>query len=384
MLLLYRVGYQGERPPDYDYFESMQKQGVGKVPPHYVYFVTTYKCNLNCIYCYADSGPGRSMKGDMDTEEAMDMINQIKDLGTNTIVFTGGEAFLRKDLLVLMAHARQIGLRVNVISNGTLITSREKAEEIAKLVDLFTISLDSLNKEEHEANRGKDTWDRVMRAIGYLQDAGVRLKLNQTVTRHNLNAVEPMVEFTKQRSIRLNIMPIVQLGRGDDRSQGLTFAERRRILDRIEELQLEGAAHDDCRSLGVKQFEHRRQCGHGTGEFSIDARGNVFPCKLMHHPLFYAGSIREKPLREIWETSPVFEAARNRTVHTLPECMKCTFRESCGGGCRAFHWGMTGDVNGTTQLECSGIRRGIRKKMVAYFKLAGGKRADEQTVSIGR
>jgi radical SAM protein with 4Fe4S-binding SPASM domain len=383
-LLLYRVGYQGDRPIEYTYVESMQKKGLDKVPPDTVYFVTTYKCNLSCIYCYADSSPERSMNGDLDTDEAKDMIQQIKELGTRTIVFTGGEAFLRKDILVLMAYAKQIGLRVNVISNGTLIKNREKAEEVAKVVDLFTLSFDSLNKAEHEANRGRDTWEKAMRAINYLQEAGVRLKINQTITKHNRDSIDPMLEFAAKRSIRLNIMPIAQLGRGDDRLQGLNFAERRRISDRMQEMQLAGISHDDCRSLDVRQYEHKRQCGHGTSEFSIDAKGNVFPCKLMHSPMFHAGSIREQSLREIWETSEVFERSRNRTVHTLPECMKCTFRESCGGGCRAFHWGATGDIDGTTQMDCSGIRRGIRKKMVAYFTLMGGKHADEQTVSASQ
>jgi radical SAM additional 4Fe4S-binding domain len=381
-MLMYRVAYQGERPAEYDILEAMQKQGLGKVPPTAIYFVTTYKCNLNCIYCYADSSPERSMNGDMDTEEAKDMIRQIKDLGTSTIIFTGGEAFIRKDIMELMNYSKEVGLRVNVISNGTLITSREKVNEIAKVVDLFTISFDSLDKEEHEANRGKDTWERARRAIDLLHEAGVRLKINQTVTKHNRNAIEPLLEFATQRSIRLNIVPLAQLGRGDERMQGLSFAERRRISDRMLDMEMD-AAHDDCHALNVKQFERRRHCGHGTSEFSIDAKGNVFPCKLMHSPMFHAGSIREKSLREIWETSEVFERSRNRTVHTLPECSKCTFRESCGGGCRAFHWGATGDVDGTFSQDCSGIRRGIRRKMVAYFKMAGGK-THEPTVSNSR
>ncbi|MCW3795131.1 MULTISPECIES: radical SAM/SPASM domain-containing protein [Paenibacillus] len=371
-MLMYRVAYQGEKPEEYNVLDTLQKQGMGKVAPTAIYFVTTYKCNLSCIYCYADSSPERSMNGDMNTEEAKDMIRQIKDLGTSTIVFTGGEAFIRKDIMELMTYSKEIGLRVNVISNGTLINSREKVNEIAKVIDLFTISFDSMDKDEHEANRGKNTWDRARKAIDLLLEAGVKMKINQTVTKHNKDSIDPLLEFATERSIRLNIVPLATLGRGDERMQGLSFAERRRISDRMLDIEMDDA-HEDCHALNVKQYERRRHCGHGTSEFSIDAKGNVFPCKLMHSPMFHAGSIREKSLREIWETSEVFERSRNRTVHTLPECMKCTFRESCGGGCRAFHWGATGDADGTFSQDCSGIRRGIRRKMVAYFQLTGGK-----------
>ena len=73
--------------------ETMQKQGMGKVPPEAVYFVTTYKCNLSCIYCYADSSPERSMNGDMDTDEAKDMIRQIKELGTKQLFYRWGSFY---------------------------------------------------------------------------------------------------------------------------------------------------------------------------------------------------------------------------------------------------------------------------------------------------
>jgi len=370
-LLLYRIGYQGERTSEYEMMKAIYSQGMGNVIPKSVYFVSTYKCNLNCIYCYADSSPERSMNGDLTTEEAFDLIRQVKELGAKTLIFTGGEAFLRKDVLQLMEYANAIGLLVNVITNGTFINSREKAAEVARLCNLVTISLDSLDKKEHEANRGNGTWDKAFGAIQLLHDAGGKLKINQTVTSNNKDSIDSLIEYTRSRSMRLNVTAIAQLGRGDDNQHGLTFKERRRISDRLLEEELQGACQDDCTSVSIRQFEHKRHCGHGTSEFSVDAKGYVFPCKLMHHPMFCAGSIREKSLREIWETSFVFERARERTVHTLPECGKCTFRESCGGGCRAFHWGGTGDINATWDVDCASIRRGIRKRMWASFRFIG-------------
>lgn len=364
---MFKIGYYGSEPVEYKLLREIESKGMPKIPPKAVYFVTTYKCNLNCIYCYADSSPKRSMKGDLTTAEAKDMLYQVKNLGAETIIFTGGEAFLRKDLFELMKYSKEIGLKVNVITNGVLISSKEKAEIVASLCDLVTISLDSMDKKQHELNRGSGTWEKVIRAINYLYEAGCKMKINQTITKNNTDSIDELINFAKNKSIKLNITPIAQIGRGDEKTQGLNNFERKNVHDKILNQEIDDIEADGCKTINVRQFEHNRQCGHGTSEFSIDSRGNVFPCKLLHNPFFLAGSIRETSLYKIWNESPVFNDSRDRTVHQLEGCRKCTFKESCGGGCRAFHWGATGDINRTTDIDCSSIRRSIRKKNVGIF-----------------
>ncbi|MDP5274604.1 radical SAM/SPASM domain-containing protein [Chengkuizengella axinellae] len=368
-LLLYKIGYHGELPKEYAAYEKRVAQPIDAKPPKSVYFVTTYKCNLNCIYCYAESSPERSMEGDLTTQEAKEMIQQIKDLGAKIIVFTGGEAFLRKDLIELMSFGKQIGLKVNVITNGSFITNKEKAKKVAELTTLVTVSLDSLNKEEHEINRGKGSWLKAKNAIEFLLEAGCSLRINQQLTKHTLHSVDDMIDYASQNDIDLRVVPISGLGRGKIGDHELTFTQRKSIEDKLLDLYDESEPdHESCQAAGVNQFEHKRSCGHGVGEFSIDSKGNVFPCKLMHHPMFHAGNIRNRELKTIWETSKVFKDSRKRTVHALPDCKSCTFKESCAGACRAIQWEDTGKVDGTNHNNCTFIRRNIRKQMWGYFR----------------
>lgn len=368
LLLLYKIGFRGELPQDYnDYFSNVNNSLEG-MKPSVVYFVTTYKCNLNCIYCYAESSPQRSMDGDLTTEEALNMFDEIKELGAKTIVFTGGEAFLRKDIFELMEYVKSLNMKVNVITNGSLIQNKKKAERLSKVANLVTISLDSMNENEHDLNRGKGTWAKAKNAIDLLLESGCNIKINQTITKNNLFSSEQILKFTKRNKIQLKIIPTSSLGRGknDELSQSLNQDERREFEKELYRLSEEDLENNNYSS--IKQFEHRKHCGHGSGEFSIDSKGNVYLCKLMHEPNMLAGNIKVQELSKIYHQSPLFIEARKRTVYNLPECKKCTFKEFCGGGCRAIQASETGDINGTNYLECIYIRKSFRKQMWNYFK----------------
>ncbi|HEU5268379.1 MAG TPA: radical SAM protein, partial [Jatrophihabitans sp.] len=81
------------------------------------YYAITDGCNLRCPYCYASSE--KCLPGELNTAESMDLVSQIAELGTQTLVFTGGEPMLRKDLFQIVEHARSCGLRTNIITNAT-------------------------------------------------------------------------------------------------------------------------------------------------------------------------------------------------------------------------------------------------------------------------
>ncbi|MET3939126.1 radical SAM protein with 4Fe4S-binding SPASM domain [Paenibacillus sp. PvP094] len=371
LLNLYRISEEIDKDIQKNNFILSNK--VTK--PKTVYFVSTYKCNLSCIYCYADSGPTRSMKEDLTTEEAKKVIREIKDLGTEIITFTGGEAFLRKDMMELIEYSKDVGLLVNLISNGAFIQNIDMARKLSSLTNLITISLDSLKKEEHDANRGKGAWRLAMRAIELLLEAGGKLKINQTVTKNNLDAVEDIIDYARKTNSKLVVVPLAGLGRGKQNNYELNYTQR---------LQYESTVMNKYHSQGlaVKQFNLQQHCGHGLSEFSIDSRGNVYPCKLMHESSFLAGNIKDNDLAGIYNDSHVFKESRDRHVDNLPTCKSCSFKYMCGGGCRAIQWSDTNKVNGTNTYECEFIKMNFIELMWRYFRESKKEaKANVQTVS---
>jgi len=79
-------------------------------------------------------------------------------------------------------------------------------------------------------------------------------------------------------------------------------------------------------------------------EISIAETGDVYPCQLLHAEEFRAGNIREQPLAEIYEESPVFKRMRGVSVDTLSKCSECALRYLCGGACRARDFYEVGSV----------------------------------------
>lgn len=108
----------------------------------------TYKCNLNCPYCYI--GENRN-KSELTTQEWFDIIDQIPFYSFITLV--GGEVFLRKDFLPIFEKASKKTFgKVNIISNGILLTEEIMDSFIKNKLLLLSISLDGYGAN-HDKNR---------------------------------------------------------------------------------------------------------------------------------------------------------------------------------------------------------------------------------------
>lgn len=114
--------------------------------PLYIVWELTHRCNARCLHCYSASGPDARTSGELSTEEALGVINQLADAGLLVLAFSGGEPMMRRDWRALAEHAVGRGLSVNIARNGSCITPKT-ADTLASLgITSFTVSLDS-----HEA-----------------------------------------------------------------------------------------------------------------------------------------------------------------------------------------------------------------------------------------
>ncbi len=123
--------------------------GKAVLPLRYI-LELTYRCNLACPYCYI--GEDRQ-KNELSTEEWFDIIDQIPMYAFISLI--GGEVLLRKDFLKIFEKASKQTLgKVNIISNGTLITDEMIDSFIKNKLLLLSISLDGYG-ENHDINRNK-------------------------------------------------------------------------------------------------------------------------------------------------------------------------------------------------------------------------------------
>ncbi|MBQ3455703.1 MAG: radical SAM protein, partial [Synergistaceae bacterium] len=110
-------------------------------------FELTSRCNERCRHCYL---PGSRNFHDMETDLVIDILDQLKDLGTLHVTFSGGECLLHPDFIPILKHARENDFSISVLSNLTLLTDEIISALKNANIDLLQASVYSMNPEEHD------------------------------------------------------------------------------------------------------------------------------------------------------------------------------------------------------------------------------------------
>lgn len=312
---------------------------------------TTKRCNLYCKHCYRESGPEK-MDNELSTEEGKKLLDQMVKAGMRVIVLSGGEPMLRDDIFEIIDHAKSIGMTVLMGSNGTLIT-KEKAEELKSSgLSAIAISIDSLDPEKHNNFRGSDTaFQKAMEGANNCLAAGIKVQLNCTVTKENLDEIEEIADFaSKLGASSSHMLFLVDTGRGKEiKEASIDIEEYKKAINRIidKDLELDILLKPTCAPQykvesilrGIQQQKNTsRGCIAGISYCSILPNGDVHICP--YAPVKVA-SIREESFDYIWENNEVFNQLRDYKNYK-GECGHCQYINICGG-CRARAFSSTGD-----------------------------------------
>ena len=94
-----------------------------------LWIYTNNSCNLRCKHCLVSAGEGN--KDSLSATDIMRIVDEAKSLGVRRFYFTGGEPFLRHDILALVNYITK-DRELVILTNGTLLT-KEKAEKLASI-----------------------------------------------------------------------------------------------------------------------------------------------------------------------------------------------------------------------------------------------------------
>ncbi|MBM76712.1 MAG: radical SAM protein [Proteobacteria bacterium] len=147
-----------------------------------LWLYSNYHCNLACRYCLTESSPSSPARN-LDSEQMIKYAIQGKALGFTGIGITGGEPFLRSDIINIISEITKV-LPVTVLTNGTLFNKRRLLEfEHLKESDLrIQISLDSANPIQNDEMRGPTNFAKVIEAVPKLVDMGFHVRIASTVS----------------------------------------------------------------------------------------------------------------------------------------------------------------------------------------------------------
>ncbi len=343
-------------------FKGIAEHGV-TVPqklagPFLVVWNFTNMCNLRCKHCYQVAD--KPSPDELTLEEKLRVIDQLDKAYVAALAFSGGEPTIHPHFLRVAAEAASRGMYISVATNGIAITEdfAKKMKEAG--VRYVEISLDSVNPKKHDEFRGvPGAWEKTVRGIKNCVKVGLVTGIATTLTRFNLDEVEDMIEFAQDLGVdRLVFFNFIPVGRGKEILKwDLTPEEREEALKIMASYALKGEfqvystapqyARITLEMSGGKYVapthfavskdpalkalaEFIGGCGAGRIYAAIQPNGDVTPCVFM--PIV-VGNVREKPFKQIWDETPLFQKLRDKNNLSQP-CKSCPYRNVCGG-CRA-------------------------------------------------
>lgn len=233
--------------------------------PFFVSFLVTNKCNLRCSYCTI---PYRKQK-EMTTQEIFSMIDELKEIGTIKISFSGGEPLMRNDIEKILIYTKEKGIITNLVTNGLLIKDKIKA---LTHVDYLLISS---NKEIKK--------DEFLENIKYAVNNNINVWIVSLIVKNSINQIGELVELSDSLGVGLLFQPLETTHslNASDKSLVPSKKEFEEIIERI--ITMKKNKKNIVNSYPYLNFllKGRNEVGNclvGKTMCVVDVDGTVYPC----------------------------------------------------------------------------------------------------------
>jgi radical SAM protein with 4Fe4S-binding SPASM domain len=309
-------------------------------------FAITYRCNAKCMFCYAGcnctSNPIESNE-ELGLKECFSVIDTIyKEAKVPSISFTGGEPTLcRSVLLACIKYAHQLGMRVNLITNGTLIDEAYARELIEAKLDSVQVSIEGVTAKTHDLIVGlPGAFEKSTQAVKIFKRLGLHVHTNTTLNRLNLEDSLLLPAFVKDLGLdRFSMNLIIPTGSSIiNKELVVPYSEVGAIIEQIHEISQQ--QHVDfmwyspvpmCMFNSIIQGLGNKGCAACDGLISVAPNGDVLPCASYDQPV---GNIHTDTFKSVWNNKEAVYFREKRFAHEI--CQKCDHLALCNGGCPLY------------------------------------------------
>lgn len=341
----------------------------------------TYRCNLACSFCYAgcgtpDASPGNArcerhrgnwrfwrntrwyqrrhpkrdpVRQEMTADEVIKVIDQLAlEAKVPSVSFTGGECTLRPELARFIAHARHRGMRVNIITNGVLCSSRAYVDPlVAAGLTSAQVSLSGPNATIHDSLAQRPgAFDKAVAGIRNLRAAGLHVHTNTTICDENAEHVCGIIDLARELELpHVSMNMIIPTG-----TPNLPRNERLKVsYSRIGRYVLRAKEHAEQVGIDFHWYSPTPFClfnpiAHGLGNkgcaacdglVHISPSGELLPCSSFARGV---GNVLEQGFDNVWFGKDAQYYKQKRQAHSI--CRKCEHFALCQGACTLYWSGM--------------------------------------------
>ncbi|WP_375498183.1 nif11-class peptide radical SAM maturase 3 [uncultured Nostoc sp.] len=321
----------------------------------YAVWEITLKCNLACNHCGSRAGQARTQE--LSTEEALDLVRQLAEVGITEVTLIGGEAFMRPDWLEIAQAITQAGMLCQMTTGGfgiSLETARRMKQ--AGIVNV-SVSIDGGTAETHDRLRGKKgSWQSAFKTMSHFREVGIYFGCNTQINRLSAPEFPLIYEQIRDAGARAwQIQLTVPMGNAADNAdillQPYELLDLYPMLARVSKrASREGVRMQPGNNIGYygpyerlmrgggNEWGFWQGCGAGLSTLGLEADGAIKGCPSLPTAAYTGGNIRDRSLREIVEQTEELRFNLDAdtpkgTEHLWGFCKTCEYAELCRGGC---------------------------------------------------
>jgi len=335
-----------------EFSKRLHDKAAGKRIPIKGSIELTARCNLNCSHCYINLPADNkdAIESELSRKELYYLLDQIVNEGCLWLLITGGEPFIRPDLIDIYTYAKKKGLLVSLFTNGTFVTP-SVADHLAKYPPFVVeITLYGSTKETYERVTGvTGSYERCMRGIELLLERKIPLKLKTMVLTINRHEIQEIKSYSEGLGIDFRFDPILNLRLNGDHGPAKFRISPEEVvkLEMADEKMMKAWQNICERSLGPPhRKEYLYRCGAGKGMFHVDPYGKLSACMMSRAPNF---DLRQGTFHKGWhDFMPKVRA--QKWLQKAP-CKSCDIIFLCGQ-CPGIAQNETGDQEIPVEYLC--------------------------------
>jgi Y-X(10)_GDL-associated radical SAM protein len=318
--------------------------------PVHVVWELTLACDLRCLHC--GSRAGRARPEELTTAECLRVVDELAELGAREVTLIGGEAYLRRDWLEIVAAIRRAGIGCSLQSGGRHLTDDRLARAAEAGLQAIGISLDG-RAQLHDRLRGvSGSFEAAVRALRAAGKHGLARGVNTQLTALVIPDLYELLDLLVDLGVpNWQVQLTVAMGRAADRPELLLQPyQLLEVMPMLADLYRQGVARGVLLQPGNNigyfgpyeslwrgfgnEGAHWAGCGAAVSGMGLEADGTVKGCPSLPTTPYAAGNVRDGPLTGLWRDSGVLATTPGRgPASTWGFCRTCYYSEVCRGGC---------------------------------------------------
>lgn len=237
----------------------------------------TEKCPFSCIYCNRNTSNEES---ELDTNKIFQIVDELSEMGTVRISFSGGEPLMREDIGKIIDYCHKLNISTGLNSSGYLLERRINS---LKNLDLLKISLDGPDKV-NDFVRGKGSFSLAIKAAEIARDHGLKFTFATTLTKYNVSYVDYILELAEQFETVAAFQPLKDYYRGGySKEIAPSKKQMGEFINKLIRLKRKGNKNIRNSLPGLNHISNwpsydNLKCACGVLFCVIDTNGDVYAC----------------------------------------------------------------------------------------------------------